>query len=157
MRGDHQRRPASEESSVQRGLRVQEVQASEPLPEPGEDHLALDPRHGCSQAVMDARSEAQVVVVRTTDVEAVLYEHPDVLEAAVVGIPHDVLGEDIAAFVVAKKGTAPTADDIEAFCRDRLADYKCPKKIYLVKSIPTTATGKIRRRAVASALLDDRL
>jgi acyl-coenzyme A synthetase/AMP-(fatty) acid ligase len=41
-------------------------------------------------------------------------------------------------------------------CRDFLAEYKCPSKIYLVESIPTTATGKIRRRAVAAALVDDR-
>jgi acyl-CoA synthetase (AMP-forming)/AMP-acid ligase II len=84
--------------------------------------------------------------VHATEVEAAIYEHPAVLEAAVVGIPHDVLGEDVAAFVVTKKDRSVTADELTAFCRDRLADYKCPRRITFVDALPRNATGKVLKR-----------
>jgi acyl-coenzyme A synthetase/AMP-(fatty) acid ligase len=62
----------------------------------------------------------------------------------------------VAAAVVLHEPNAATESTLIAHCRESLADYKCPSKIYLVESIPTTATGKIRRRAVASALAEDR-
>src|SRR2546427_5608012 len=62
--------------------------------------------------------------VYATDVEGVLYEHPAVREAAVVGVPHDVLGEDVAAFVVLRQGAVVGVDELRAFCVERLADYK---------------------------------
>lgn len=81
--------------------------------------------------------------VHATDVEAVLYEHAAVLEAAVIGVPHDVLGEDIAAFVALKDGADATAAEIETFCRARLADYKCPRQITFVDALPRNPTGKV--------------
>jgi acyl-coenzyme A synthetase/AMP-(fatty) acid ligase len=57
--------------------------------------------------------------------------------------------------VVLREEVAATETELINHCREALAEYKCPKKIYLMKSIPTTATGKIRRGAVASALLDN--
>ncbi len=84
--------------------------------------------------------------VYATDVEAILYEHPDVLEAAVIGIPHDVLGEDIAAFVVARPGVALDPDDLDHFCRDLLADYKCPRTYRMLDALPRNATGKVLKR-----------
>jgi long-chain acyl-CoA synthetase len=84
--------------------------------------------------------------VHATDVESVLYEHPAVLEAAVAGIPHDVLGEDIAAFVVPKPGVTVTAEDLDAHCRDRLADYKCPRRFTFLEALPRNATGKVLKR-----------
>src|SRR5205807_10659897 len=91
------------------------------------------------------------------EVGEVLLKHPAVAAAVTFGCAHPTLGEEVAAAVVLHEPHGATEAALLKHCRDWLADYKCPKKIYLVKSIPTTATGKIRRRAVASALLDDRL
>jgi len=83
--------------------------------------------------------------VYATDVEAVVLEHPDVQEAAVVGVPHEVLGEDIGAFVVRKPGTALDAEALTAFCTDRLADYKRPRHVWFVDELPRNATGKVMK------------
>jgi acyl-CoA synthetase (AMP-forming)/AMP-acid ligase II len=88
--------------------------------------------------------------IYATDVEGVLHEHPDVREAAVVGIPHDVLGEDVAAFVALRDGAAVTADDIAAFCAERLADYKVPRRITFVAELPRNATGKVLKQQLAT-------
>jgi acyl-CoA synthetase (AMP-forming)/AMP-acid ligase II len=83
--------------------------------------------------------------IYATDVEAVILEHDDVQEAAVVGVPHQVLGEDVGAFVVRKPGT--TLDDaaLTAFCADRLADYKRPRRVWFVDELPRNATGKVMK------------
>jgi acyl-CoA synthetase (AMP-forming)/AMP-acid ligase II len=83
--------------------------------------------------------------VYATDVEAVILEHPDVQEAAVVGVPHTVLGEDVGAFVVCKPGTSLTADALLAFCAEHLADYKRPRKLWFVDELPRNATGKVMK------------
>jgi acyl-CoA synthetase (AMP-forming)/AMP-acid ligase II len=86
--------------------------------------------------------------VHAADVEAVLYEHPAVREAAVVGVPHPVLGEDIAAYVVLG---APAGDDqLVAHCRARLADYKVPRSFHLRDELPRTTTGKVLKRELDS-------
>ncbi|MBV9411193.1 MAG: acyl--CoA ligase [Acidimicrobiia bacterium] len=84
--------------------------------------------------------------IYATDVEAVLHEHPDVREAAVVGIPHEVLGEDVAAFVVLGDDVAADADELRAFCSQRLADYKLPRQITFVDELPRNATGKVLKQ-----------
>ncbi|MBV9039357.1 MAG: AMP-binding protein [Acidimicrobiia bacterium] len=84
--------------------------------------------------------------IYATDVEAVLHEHPDVREAAVVGIPHEVLGEDVAAFVVVREGVAIDADELREFCGQRLADYKVPRQITIVDTLPRNATGKVLKQ-----------
>jgi acyl-CoA synthetase (AMP-forming)/AMP-acid ligase II len=83
--------------------------------------------------------------IYATDVEAVILEHDDVQEAAVIGVPHQVLGEDVGAFVVCKPGA--TLDDamLTAFCADRLADYKRPRKLWFVTELPRNATGKVMK------------
>jgi acyl-CoA synthetase (AMP-forming)/AMP-acid ligase II len=81
--------------------------------------------------------------VHATDVEAALFEHPAVMEAAVAGIPHDVLGEDVAAWVVVKPGCAVTAAELRAHCLDRLSDYKAPRTFTFVDHLPRNATGKV--------------
>ena len=81
--------------------------------------------------------------IHATDVEAALQEHPDVVEAAVVGVPHDVLGEDVAAAVVLAEGCATTVDDVREHCATRLADYKVPRRIVRVDALPRNATGKV--------------
>ncbi|MGD0403711.1 MAG: acyl--CoA ligase [Candidatus Acidiferrales bacterium] len=88
------------------------------------------------------------------EVDEILLRHPAVAAAVTFGCVHPTLGEEVAAAVVLNEGQHATESALIEFCRESLAEYKCPKKIYLVKSIPTTATGKIRRRAVAAALAD---
>ncbi|HEY5871906.1 MAG TPA: AMP-binding protein [Gaiellaceae bacterium] len=82
------------------------------------------------------------------EVEEVLYAHPDVLEAAVVGIPHRTLGEEIAALVVGRPGVVPEPDAIRAYARDRVAAYKYPRRVLLVESLPKGPTGKILKREI---------
>ncbi len=82
------------------------------------------------------------------EVENVLYEHVGVLEAAVVGIPHDVLGEDVGAFVVARKGSDLDADELREFCAERLADYKVPRAIWFIDELPRNANGKVVKRGL---------
>ena len=89
--------------------------------------------------------------VYPTDIEAVLIEHPDVQEAAVVGIPHPVLGEDIAAWVVVRDGTSLDADALLAFCAERLADYKRPRQLHFVAELPRNATGKVMKHQLVPA------
>jgi long-chain acyl-CoA synthetase len=84
------------------------------------------------------------------EVEEVLYEHPAVAEAAVVGIPHDELGEEIGAAVKLKPGETVTAEELIAFARDRIAPYKYPRHIWMVPDLPKGPTGKILRREVQS-------
>lgn len=87
------------------------------------------------------------------EVDEVLLKHPAVSAAVTFGFTHPTLGEEVAAAVVLHEPHGASETALIKHCRELLAEYKCPKKIYLVKSIPTTATGKIRRRAVAVALV----
>lgn len=86
--------------------------------------------------------------VHAADVEAVIYEHPAVLEAAVAGVDHAVLGEDVGAWVALKPGTSLRADELIAFCREHLADYKCPRVITFVDSLPRNPTGKVLKQGL---------
>jgi acyl-CoA synthetase (AMP-forming)/AMP-acid ligase II len=83
--------------------------------------------------------------VYPTDIESVILEHPRVQEAAVVGVPHDVLGEDIAAFVVRKPGTTISEDELKDFCALHLADYKRPRQVTFIDTLPRNATGKVMK------------
>ncbi len=90
------------------------------------------------------------------EVDEILLRHPAVAAAVTFGCAHPTLGEEVAVAVVLHEPHGATEAALIKHCRESLAEYKCPTKIYLVESIPTTATGKIRRRAVAAALGDDR-
>jgi acyl-CoA synthetase (AMP-forming)/AMP-acid ligase II len=81
--------------------------------------------------------------IYATDVEAVLLEHPDVQEAAVTGIPHPVLGEDVAAWIVRRPGSDLDAEQLTAFVGERLADYKRPRQLFFADELPRNATGKV--------------
>lgn len=77
------------------------------------------------------------------EVELVLESHPDVAEAAVVGVPDVVRGEDVKAFVVCRPGAEPSENDLKAYCRDGLSSYKCPRRITFVDHLPRYAGGAI--------------
>jgi acyl-CoA synthetase (AMP-forming)/AMP-acid ligase II len=88
------------------------------------------------------------------EVEAALFEHPSVTEAAVAGVPHDVLGEDVAAWVVLR-APAPSADDLRAFLLSRLADFKVPRRITVVDALPRNESGKVLKSRLVQDAVDE--
>lgn len=89
--------------------------------------------------------------IAPTEVEAVLYEHPAVAEAAVFGVPDAVFGERVKAVVSVRPGATRDADELREHCRQRLADYKVPEFIEFVAELPKGPTGKILRRLLRDA------
>jgi acyl-CoA synthetase (AMP-forming)/AMP-acid ligase II len=83
--------------------------------------------------------------VHAKDVEDVLYAHPAVLEAAVAAVPHEVLGEDVGAWVVLRPGATATAEELQAHCAASLADYKVPRRITFMDALPRNPTGKVQK------------
>ena len=81
--------------------------------------------------------------VAAGEVEAVLMTHPAIAEAAVVGVPHDELGEDIAAFVAFEPGAGAPVEDIIDYCRERMAGYKYPRHVRVRDALPRGPTGKV--------------
>lgn len=92
--------------------------------------------------------------VSSIRVEAVLLQHPDVLKAAVVGLPHDHWGEAVTAIVVAGPGRVPTEEKLVAWCRERLAGFETPKRVLLVESFPETVGGKILKYRLRAEFAD---
>lgn len=80
------------------------------------------------------------------DIDEVLYQHPKVLEACTVGVPHDYRGETVKAYVVPRPGEIVTSAELDQFCRQKLAAYKVPKIYEIVEGLPKSAVGKILRR-----------
>jgi long-chain acyl-CoA synthetase len=82
------------------------------------------------------------------EIEEVLYEHPGVREAAVVGIPDDALGEEVGAAVALCDGASVTADELRAYVKGQVAAYKYPRHVWLVDDLPKGPTGKILKREI---------
>jgi len=82
------------------------------------------------------------------EVEEVLYTHPDVLEAAVVGVPDELMGEEVGAAVVLRPGSTATLEEVQTYVKERLAAYKYPRRIWSLDELPKGPTGKILRRDV---------
>jgi long-chain acyl-CoA synthetase len=82
------------------------------------------------------------------EIEEVLYEHPAVREAAVVGVPHDELGEEVGAAVSLKDGEEVSEDDLKAFVKENVAAYKYPRVIWFVDELPKGPTGKVLKREI---------
>jgi len=88
------------------------------------------------------------------EVEDVLYEHPDILEAAVIGVPDRKWGERVHAVMVLKGGIEPDSDSLIAFARTRLAGYKLPKTVEFVAELPKNAAGKVAKNELRKAWVD---
>jgi acyl-CoA synthetase (AMP-forming)/AMP-acid ligase II len=88
--------------------------------------------------------------IATPEVERVLYEHPEVVEAAVVGKPHERWGEVPKAFVVRRPGSTLSAEELAVFCRERLAKFKVPAEIQFLDELPRTPSGKVLKRDLRS-------
>jgi acyl-CoA synthetase (AMP-forming)/AMP-acid ligase II len=86
--------------------------------------------------------------VYSTEVENVLYTHPAVLEAAVIGVPDAKWGEAVKAFVVLKPGKEATQAEVIAFCKANLAHYKAPKSVDFLDALPRTGSGKIYKKGL---------
>ncbi len=83
--------------------------------------------------------------VSSPEIEGALYQHPAILECAVIGVPHEKWGETPKALVVARPDQAPSEKDLIDFCRERLAHFKCPTSIEFLAELPRTATGKLQK------------
>jgi long-chain acyl-CoA synthetase len=84
------------------------------------------------------------------EIEEVLYAHPAIAEAAVIGVKHESHGEEVKAVLALKAGKSATADEIIAFCKEKLAAYKYPRIVEFRDALPKTATGKILKRELRS-------
>jgi long-chain acyl-CoA synthetase len=82
------------------------------------------------------------------EIEEVIYEHPSVREAAVIGVPHDEYGEEVGAAVVLKDGAGTSPDELREFVKEQLAAYKYPRRVWLVDELPKGPTGKILKREI---------
>jgi len=82
------------------------------------------------------------------EIEEVLYKHPAIQEAAVVGIPDKMWGEEVTAFIVLKEGKSLPEPEFFAYCKEHVADFKCPRKLVYRQSFPKTATGKIQKAKI---------
>lgn len=89
--------------------------------------------------------------VAAREIEDAIADHPDVVEVAVVGVPDELLGDRLRAFVVARTGAQPTSDDLRAYLRGRLASYKIPDDVVWRSDLPKTAAGKTDKRALGAS------
>jgi acyl-CoA synthetase (AMP-forming)/AMP-acid ligase II len=104
---------------------------------------------GDSYLVISDRKKDVIITggenVSSIEVEDCLYQHPDVAEVAVIGVPDDRWGETIKALVVLRPGATISEDDLIAFSRDRMAHFKCPPSVVMRDSLVRTATGKLQK------------
>jgi len=102
------------------------------------------------EVFLTGRSKDIIIVkgqnIYPSDIEEVLYTHPKVAEAAVVGVPDETRGETIRAIIRLKAGEVATEAEIKHFCREHMADYKVPRQVSFVDSLPQTAAGKIDKK-----------
>jgi acyl-CoA synthetase (AMP-forming)/AMP-acid ligase II len=95
--------------------------------------------------------------VYSIEVEEVLYEHPSVLEAAIIGLPDEVWGEAVCAVIVPKQDSDVDEQELKSFCRQKLAGYKVPRKIFIEEALPRNASGKILKYQLRQKLNEVKL
>lgn len=120
--------------------------------------------HTGDQGIMDAQGYVRVTgrlkeiinrggeKISPLEVDEVLMDHPAVAQVVTFAMPHDKLGEDVAAAVVLREGQAASEADIRSFAATRLADFKVPRKVLILEEIPKGATGKLQRIGLAAKL-----
>ncbi len=135
------------------------------LPEETEKSIKDGWLHTGDLAVVDSQGYVNIVDrkkdmivtggenVYSTEVENVLYEHPAILEAAVIGVPDEKWGEAVHAGVVLKEGMSVSEKEIIEFCKQNLARYKAPKSVSFLPSLPKTGSGKIFKKALRDEYL----
>jgi acyl-CoA synthetase (AMP-forming)/AMP-acid ligase II len=87
------------------------------------------------------------------EIEQILSQHPDIAQVAVIGVPDDRMGEVGAAFVIARNGRSITADDVAAFSRTNMANYKVPRHVYIVDELPLNASGKVLKNELRARVV----
>jgi long-chain acyl-CoA synthetase len=105
--------------------------------------------------VVDRKKDVVIsggVNIYTKEVESVLYTHPAIAEAAVIGLPDEAWGESVTAVVTFRSGHSATAQELIEYCRQRLASYKKPRAVYVVDDLPKNPTGKILKREIRKRL-----
>jgi long-chain acyl-CoA synthetase len=102
-------------------------------------------------AIVDRKKELIIrggYNVYPREIEEVLYEHPAVQEAAVVGVPDEKMGEEVGAAVVLKQGEEVGEDELRGWLKEQLAAYKYPRRVWFVDELPKGPTGKILKREI---------
>jgi long-chain acyl-CoA synthetase len=105
------------------------------------------------EVFLTGRSKDIIIVkgqnIYPSDIEEVLYTHPKVAEASVVGVADETRGETVRAIIRLKVGEVATEAEIKHFCREHMADYKVPRQVSFVDSLPKTAAGKIDKKSLS--------
>jgi HIP---CoA ligase len=107
--------------------------------------------------IVDRKKDVVIVGgfnVSSAEVEAVLLQHPDIAHVAVVAMPDERLGEVTAAFVVPRAGRQPDPAEVVGWCRDRMANYKVPRRIEIIVALPLNPSGKVLKRELRERLSD---
>ena len=86
--------------------------------------------------------------IYSTEVEAALFANPDIIDAAVIGVPNEKYGEVVKACIVKKEGSDLTEEDVINFCKDRIASYKKPQSIDFIDEVPRNASGKVLKKVL---------
>jgi len=94
--------------------------------------------------------------VSPREIEEVLLEHPDIEEAAVIGLPDEYLGETIEAYVTVRPSSSPQPEEIRTFCQDRLVAHKMPHHVHVCPALPRNMSGKLDKRALRDSALEAR-
>jgi fatty-acyl-CoA synthase len=89
------------------------------------------------------------------EIEEFLYTHPEIQDVQVIGVPDQKYGEELCAWIVPKRGAVLGAEEIQAFCKGRIAHYKVPRYIRMVEGFPTTVTGKVQKFAMREVMIEE--
>jgi hypothetical protein len=101
------------------------------------------------------RQESVAASINPREVEEYLYQHPDIRDVQVFGVPDEKYGEELCAWIISKAGAGLDEESVRTFCRDRISHYKIPRYIRFVESFPSTVTGKVQKFAMREAMIDE--